>query len=169
MLKAFPKGTRTAPRLLKLWKHAYQTGNTAKKKWDRRKAKVSNKGEVRRLDREMQRWQRRMLAYHKVLNSKPTQTTVDGKVVKGLLLSPKGAMHIADAVWPLSFGNQTQVLLDHEKQRYTQLFLDLNREAAQMLKKAKDGAKTLADNAGKIGIAVLATVVGGYILAKTTD
>ena len=169
MLKAFPRGTRTAPRLLKLWKEAQGMGVAANSKWARRKNSVQNKDEVRRVDLAYKRWSVRMKRYGAILRRPSSHGAIPAQVVKGLLLSPGKGTHVADAIWPLSFGNQTQVLLDHERQRYVQLFDDLREEALVMLDDAKKAGNAIANNAWKIGVAVIASVVGGVIVAKVVD
>lgn len=165
MLAAFPPGTRTRQRLYRWWRRIDGTGRKLAERWAVERAKVSNPDEVSRMDRELLAFQTRMGRYGNILSDETQGAGVIGaKVVRGLILSPGPGTHIADSLFPISFGARMELLKDHESERLRLLLGDMAAEARKMLADAEDAAKQLGARLDPVVVAVVGTVLGGLVL-----
>jgi hypothetical protein len=165
MHNAYPPGTRTRARLLILHREIVASGHRHWLKWLGIRDHVQNRDQVEQMNREFAAWGERMARYKSILkNPSSSDEQVHANVVRGLLFSPGKGTHIADALFPISWGRRVKILLKHEWESLLQFFKDAEQEAKDMLEAAADAGEFVADNIKPIIIGATATIVGGLIL-----
>ncbi len=120
------------------------------------------------LDRQWNNFSIRMRNYKKVLELQPSVAALQFTVVRGFLLSPKGAGHIADYLVPMSLVNQSDAVLENMLQANREFFLQTPKDIAAAIVKGVEEAGDVMKKHELIkwGGAVLGTVIGGLIVVR---
>ncbi len=163
---------RNARVLLKLWEETWWYWGLAWAKYslvsplippDQRKA----------LQREANRFRIRMKNYKAVLDLNPSVDALKFTVVRGFLTSPPKSMQIADYLFPMSFANQSDAVLEHMIDANVKFLTETPIKIAEVAKKAIEDAGDAIENLHKYellkwGGALVGTIVGGLVVVRLT-
>ena len=166
-------GRRPHAALLQLWNDTISLWRTAKLKyWMVRDTFPAD--QRRTLERDYERFEIRMRNYKRVLDLRPIhQGNLDAAVVRGFLVDD-GSGHIADFLFPVTFTNQADAVLETMQQALREFFIETPRNIERaILEGIEDAGDALEDGitwqrAAPWMAAVAGSVVAGLIVAKAT-
>jgi len=129
------------------------------------------------LERDYSRFEERMKTYKRVLDLRPIeQRNLELGVVRGFLTS--GPTHIADFLFPITFANQSDAVLENMIEAIKEFFVDTPKKVhASILKSIEDAGDFIEDVKNPEGLqkalpwiaAVAGSVTAGIIVARLTQ
>ena len=128
----------------------------------------------KQLDRDADAFEIRMKNYRRVLDMEPSVAALKPTVVRGFLVNyPSSGHHVADYLFPMSFVNQVDAVLETMWQANHEFWVGTPKKVAASIKKLMEDTADVLEKADhyewvKWGAAVAATVVGGVIVHRVT-
>lgn len=125
-------------------------------------------------DKQLEGFEFRMGRYKQALEQTDNLDALKRTVVKGFLVNyPKSGHHVADYLFPMSFVNQIDAVLETLLEANKEMFVETPKAVARQLEKIAEAADKLIEFLEKWGVwlvgSIAATVIGGVIVVKLTE